>query len=298
MNFKKVAVFITLFSLWLTNYFSGSEQELVAFFLIFSVGILHGSNDLAIMSKLRSVSGLRRLIIVLGSYILVVLIAGAFFYWLPELALAGFILFSAYHFGEQHWESLETLQPKGFRGLFFAGYGLLILFLLFYTNMGATQEIISSLSGQIIPESWFVYGLLSSLVLTVIAVFYLLVKKQIDYGRVAFECFLLLVFGIVFRYADLIWAFAIYFIYWHSIPSIFGQLKYLYGEVSLPSFKLYLKSSSIIWAISVGSMLMLFYIFKDNQEIIMPLFFAFLGAITFAHSFIITRMYGQKKPNE
>ena len=295
MNFKNIAIFITLFSLWLTNYFSGWGQEFFAFFLIFSVGILHGSNDLAIMNKLQSVSGFRRFAIVLSSYILIVILAGALFYWLPEPALVGFILFSAYHFGEQHWEGLSNLSPKGFRRLYFMSYGLLILFLLFFTNFDDTQRIIQMLTGQVIPESLIAYGLITASIAVLVGTIHLLATRRIDYSRVLFEAFLLLVFGIVFKYADLIWAFAIYFIYWHSIPSIFGQLKYLYGEVSFPSFKRYLRSSSIIWVVSVASMLLMFYIFKDNQEIIMPLFFAFLGAITFAHSFIIARMYGQKK---
>jgi Brp/Blh family beta-carotene 15,15'-monooxygenase len=298
MKFQKIAILITLFSLWLTNYFSGWGQEFLAFFLIFSVGILHGSNDLSIMNKLQSVSGLRRLIMVLSLYVCIVLLAGALFYWLPEPALAGFILFSAYHFGEQHWEDLITMRPKSFRMTYFLSYGMLILFLLFYTNVKDTQQIITSLSGELIPESWFFYGLIVSSIAVSVCAIYLLIIRQIDLGRMLFEAFLLLVFGIVFTYANLIWAFAIYFIYWHSIPSIFGQLKYLYGEVSIRSFKQYLRSSSIIWAVSVGSMLLLFYFFRESQEIIMPLFFAFLGAITFAHSFIITRMYGQKKPNE
>ncbi|MBT8262494.1 MAG: Brp/Blh family beta-carotene 15,15'-dioxygenase [Bacteroidia bacterium] len=295
MNFNKIAIFVTLFSLWLTNYFSGSGQEIVAFSLIFSVGILHGSNDLAIMNKLQSVSGIRKIATILGSYILIVVIAGGLFYLLPKLALAGFILFSAYHFGEQHWEDTISKASVRLIKLSYLSYGMLILCLLFYMNTAETQDIITALTGQLIPQTWFLYGLVTAGVVFVFSMLYFLLKKYIEYSRLLFEAFLLLVLSIVFKYADLIWAFAIYFIYWHSIPSIFGQLKYLYGDVSFGSFKRYLKSSSLIWVISVSSMLLLFYLFRDNEEVIMPLFFAFLGAITFAHSFIISKMFAAGK---
>ena len=237
MKFEKVAIFITLFSLWLTNYFSGVAQEFVAFALIFSVGILHGSNDLAIMNKLQSVSGFRKLAVVLGSYILIVLIAGALFYFTPVLALIWFIGFSAYHFGEQHWEDSFKGKDTFLIRLYYASYGLIILCLLFYLNAEDTNRIIEALSGVTYPDSYFIYGLIGASVYFVGVLIYLVVSRKLDLGRLLFEAFLLLVFAIVFKYASLIWAFAIYFIYWHSIPSIFGQLKYLYGDISFGSFK-------------------------------------------------------------
>jgi Brp/Blh family beta-carotene 15,15'-monooxygenase len=294
MNFKKTAIFITLLSLWLSNYFSDPSQQILALILIFSVGILHGSNDLAIIHKMNGSRGLKNGLILIGSYVLTVFIAAILFYILPELALALFILFSGYHFGEQHWSDrkLGSVFLKKSVCLF---YGLMILFLLFALNSIQTSEIITNLTSQNIPNAWYEYGLLGSSIVFAALLLFLLANRRLTVSDLFFELFLLLVFAVVFKFATLLWAFAIYFIYWHSIPSILEQLTYLYGDKSFVSFKRYLRSSSIIWLISVTAIFTLFYVVRNNADLFLTLFFAFLGAITFAHSFIIMKMFTSEK---
>jgi len=298
VKYTEKAIFITLFSLWLTNFFSGQHQQIVAFFLIFSIGILHGSNDLAIINKMHYSPGWKQLLISLGVYILTVVVAGTLFYTIPELALTGFILFSGFHFGEQHFGQVFSIQSRSISILLYLSYGLLVLFGLFYLNAAETSLIIEALSGVMVPPDWYLLGTIICGMLTAIMFFYSYFLKILGGYQLFVEFFLLAVFGIVFNYADLIWAFAIYFIYWHSIPSIIEQLDYLYGETSISSFKRYLKSSSVVWMVSTATIFVLFYIMRNKQEFILPLFFAFLGAITFAHSFIINRMFVSKKETE
>jgi Brp/Blh family beta-carotene 15,15'-monooxygenase len=294
MNFKKIAIFLTLISLWLSNYFEQPSQQLLAFFLIFSVGILHGSNDLAIINKLGSSKNLKQIILLFGSYILTVLVAAALFYKIPLLALTAFILFSGYHFGEQHWSDL-TLASTKLKITLYTSYGLTVLGLLFLLNGPETIDVIQMLTKQKFSESWFLFFLLVFAGITFLIFTILLFQKKLDVSRLLFELFLFLVFAIVFKYATLIWAFSIYFIFWHSIPSILEQLSYLYNEVTVRSFKKYLRSSILIWLISVGFIFAMLYLVRNDQELFIPLFFAFLGAITFAHSFIITKMFTSKK---
>ncbi|MFT4670539.1 MAG: Brp/Blh family beta-carotene 15,15'-monooxygenase [Ulvibacter sp.] len=290
MNFKKTAIFITLLSLWLSNYFSDPSQQVLALCLIFSVGILHGSNDLAIIHKMNGSRGLKNAFVLIGSYVLTVFLAALLFYKLPELALALFVIFSGYHFGEQHWSD-RMFGSTFLKKSTYLFYGLTILFLLFQLNSIQTSEIIANLTRQNIPETWYEYGLLGSGIVFSALLFFLLAKRRLTVNDLFFELFLLLVFAIVFKFATLLWAFAIYFIFWHSIPSILEQLTYLYGERSFRSFKLYLRSSSIIWLISVTAIFALFYVVRNNADLFLALFFAFLGAITFAHSFIIMKMF-------
>ena len=294
MSFKKTAIFITLLSLWLSNYFSDPSQEILALCLIFSVGILHGSNDLAIIHKMNGSRGLKNTVVLIGSYVLTVLIASLLFYKLPVLALALFIIFSGYHFGEQHWSD-RMLGSTFLKKSVYLFYGLTILFLLFALNSIQTSEIITSLTSKDIPEIWYAYGLIGSGVIFSALIIFLLANRKLTVNDLLFEVFLLLVFAIVFNFATLLWAFAIYFIYWHSIPSILEQLTYLYGDKSLLSFKRYLRSSSIIWLVSVSAIFVLFYIVRNNADLFLALFFAFLGAITFAHSFIIMKMFTSEK---
>lgn len=294
MNFQKIAIFLTLISLWLSNYFSDPSQQVLALCLIFSVGILHGSNDLAIIHKMNGSKGWKKGFVLVGGYILTVFLAALLFYKLPELALALFILFSGYHFGEQHWSDRTASKPL-IKALFFMFYGLMVLGLLFFLNSEETNQIITTLTTYTVPEIWFKYLLFGSGILFLAGFTYLLVSGKLNWNDLLLEIFLILVFAIVFKFATLLWAFAIYFIYWHSIPSILEQLSYLYGNRSFGSFKSYLKSSSIIWLVSVTGIFGLFYLVRNNTQYFMPLFFAFLGAITFAHSFIIMKMFTSKK---
>ncbi|WP_310555632.1 Brp/Blh family beta-carotene 15,15'-dioxygenase, partial [Flavobacterium sp.] len=108
------------------------------------------------------------------------------------------------------------------------------------------------------------------------------------------EVFYLLVFTIIFLSSSLIWGFAIYFIIWHSIPSMIDQIKYLYIDVTFSNFKLYFKSAFFYWIASLFGIAILYYIFKD-EKIFNALFFSFLAAITFPHVLVILKMFGSSK---
>jgi Brp/Blh family beta-carotene 15,15'-monooxygenase len=293
MKYKEKAILITFFSLWLSVYFKGPTQEVFALFLIFSLGIMHGSNDLFLISKFKTTSKSLKLVFFFSSYILTVLVASLLFYYIPIFALTGFIIFSAFHFGEQHWNEAKT-KNLNFNRLLFLNYGLSVLFLLFALNSNATIEIIFALTGLLINEIWFSWIFFLNIILFIVQVIIMTFKTYITWQELLFELFLIIVFAIVFKTATLIWAFAIYFIFWHSIPSIFEQQSFLYGEISFKTFIRYVKSSFLIWLISISSMLILFIWLKD-EAILLPLLFAFLGAITFAHSLTISKMFKSKK---
>lgn len=295
-NFKTIAVITTFFSVWLTGFFSDFYQNNIAFFLIFTVGILHGSNDLAIISQLENHSYKKKYRFFIGSYILTVFTATLLFYFLPQIALLFFIFFSAFHFGEQHWNEL-LVKKNVTTHLVYISYGLTILFLLFYFNPEETLAVIQSLTSVTYSSVWLKIGLCIAGVIFVSMVVLKAFKKELVYKQLVFELFLLMVFTVVFSISNLVWSFAIYFILWHSIPSIGIQLQYLYKEISMLTFFKYIKASFLIWLISIGGMLLLYLLLRNNKEILLPLLFSFLGAVTFAHSFIMTKMFeaGSKK---
>jgi len=293
MKYKTVSILITFFSLWLSVYMTTPSQEAFALFLIFSLGILHGSNDLLLISKVNTSSKPMQLIIFTTTYIGTVLVASLLFYFIPGFALVAFVIFSAFHFGEQHWNESLT-KSNSFNRFLFLNYGLIVLFLLFTLNSIATLDIIYALTGFTFDERWFKWGLLTSSSFWIAQTIIMTYRKYLTWQQLLFEFFMLLVFAIVFNTATLIWGFAIYFIFWHSIPSIFEQQSFLYGEVSTRTFIKYVKSSFLIWLVSISSIVLLF-IWLKGDAILLPLLFAFLGAITFAHSLTISRMFKSKK---
>jgi Brp/Blh family beta-carotene 15,15'-monooxygenase len=291
-NYKNIAVIVTFFSLWLSGYFSSPSQQVVALFLIFSLGILHGSNDLLLISKVNKSSKPNQLFLFAGSYIGTVLIASLLFYYIPSIALIAFVIFSAFHFGEQHWNKISKIHSALDKAMFLF-YGLTILFLIFALNSLGTLEVINALTGYSLNAEWFNWTLLTTAALWTTCAVYFVYKTRISWQRLLFELFLLLVFAVVFKTTTLVWAFAIYFIFWHSIPSIFEQQAFLYGEISVKTFISYVKSSFFIWLISITAIGLLFFWIQD-EKILLPLLFAFLGAITFAHSLTISKMFKTK----
>jgi Brp/Blh family beta-carotene 15,15'-monooxygenase len=91
----------------------------------------------------------------------------------------------------------------------------------------------------------------------------------------------------------LIWGFAIYFILWHSIPSIINQVVYLKGEFNWKNFGSYIKTAFAYWLVSLIGIAVLYLLFKDIK-IFNALFFSFLAAITFPHVLVIYFLFKKK----
>ena len=104
------------------------------------------------------------------------------------------------------------------------------------------------------------------------------------------QSFLLIFLSIIFYNSSLILSFGIYFVFWHSIPSIIEQSQYIYGSNSMTSFFNYFKSSFLYWILSLMGLLFLYYFLKDYQNLLISIFFSFLAAITFPHTLVIFKM--------
>ena len=290
MKYFNFAIVASFFCLWLDSLLSNNAQIIVGFILILTFGILHGANDLLLIKKIDINKEQMSLQKILLYYTVVVAIGSLLFWVIPWFALLLFILVSGYHFGEQQWENLE--KSNLFKIFEFA-YGLLILMLLFIFHIEEVQEVIKNITSVLVPESYFIVGLAINIVaLVALGIYYS--TKLIEFkNRVLLETFYLVVFAVLFRVSSLIWGFAIYFIIWHSIPSIINQIKYLNGEFNKKNFWKYIKSAFVYWLISLIGIATLYLLFKDIK-IFNALFFSFLAAITFPHVLVIFILFKKK----
>ena len=290
MKYFNFAIVASFFCLWLDSLLSNDAQIIVGFILILTFGILHGANDLLLIKKIdynkEQISFQKTLLY----YIIVVGLGSLLFWIIPWFALLLFIIVSSYHFGEQQWENLE--KSSLFK-LFEFTYGLFILMLLFNFNIKEVQEVIQNITSIVVPKNYFTNGLIiNSVALVVLGIYYS--NKLVEFkNRWMLETFYLLVFTVIFRVSSLIWGFAIYFIIWHSIPSIINQINYLNGEVSWNNFRKYIRSAFLYWVISLIGIATLYLLFKDI-EIFNALFFSFLAAITFPHVLVIFILFKKK----
>lgn len=292
-NYSNIAIVASFFGLWMDSFLSTKFQILLGFFLIFTFGILHGANDLLLIKNInttkQSDSGLK----ILGYYVVVVLIGILLFYTIPQVALLLFIIVSAYHFGEQQWEDLQHDFPKWNVILFQFLYGFVILLLLFNFHSFEVQNIILNIANINIPYPYFSLLLQTSSITLISLGIYLLWKKEKIRKKMLLELFYLILFAILFKSSSLIFGFAIYFILWHSIPSIIDQIKFLNGSFSIKYFIAYCKAAGIYWLISIVGITLIYYICREEQ-VFNALFFSFLAAITFPHAVVITNMFGTK----
>lgn len=289
-NLESLIIVGTFFSLWLAVIFEDAIEQYISFVFILSFGILHGANDLTLLQRTEvKHKTTRNYVKILLYYVFFVLGSVLVFYLLPSLALVVFVLFSGYHFGEQHFIS-KTIGASSLKtNAFYFLYGAFILFLLFNSNTVVTLEIIKNIIGYSIPSRTFEVGLLISGISTICLGFLLVFKKDLAINPVK-EVFFLGIFFVVFKTATLLWGFAIYFILWHSIPSLYDQIFYLHGRITKNSFKSFVLTSLPYWLISVIGLLFLLFLFKDNLEKSLAFFFSFLAAITFPHVLVINRL--------
>lgn len=288
---NKTIILLSFLGLWLTSYLNAEMQLILGLSLIFSFGILHGANDLELINQMESVRKVK-FVKILAVYIFMILLSVLLFMQIPFFALMLFILVSSYHFGEQNWQKILRKCDKLISRLLQGSYGLLILSALFYFNIDETQKIINKITHVTIIESQFLLILLAATLLYVVLSILILIRKNELLVSFIEQSFYILILCVIFKVANLILGFAIYFILWHSIPSLHDQIKFLHGSYNIENFKKYFKSAFWYWIISLFGIFILYFISKD-MVIFDALFFSFLASITFPHFIVILKMYKQ-----
>lgn len=288
------SIALSFFGLWITSMFSGDIEIILGFLLIFSFGILHGSNDILLIDSLSNQKAKHPFIKVLISYLVIVASAVIVFYFLPLLALFLFIIFSAFHFGEQHWDYRTLPLSKRIKHGFYFIYGLLVLQLLFILNPDEVITIVDSIATYSISKSELLISFMINVGGFILLAAYIMFKAKQYRIVLISELFYLLVFAVIFKVSTLIWGFTIYFILWHSIPSLFEQITFIYGNFNRTNTINYLKKALPYWIISLIGIGVVYFMFKD-EKLFYAIFFSFLAAITFPHALVMTTMFANKK---
>lgn len=285
---SKLSIIATFAGLWLTSYLSDKNQLIFGFILIFTFGILHGANDLVLINQIENKKK-KAFIQIITSYIIIVLFSVVLFTSLPTLALLLFIIVSGYHFGEQHWQSFIPERNLIIK-LFELIYGLFILNLLLFFNSKEVSKIISEITHKTIETTTYSETLIIIGILLIVLT-YIIAKRNNNFKEnIVEQLFYLIILCVIFKSSSLIWGFTIYFIFWHSIPSLNDQIVFLYGNYSFSNFKKYFKTAFLYWLISLFGIIVLYLVAKDIV-VFDALFFSFLASITFPHVFVIVKMY-------
>jgi beta-carotene 15,15'-dioxygenase len=295
-KYYKIAIVGSFFSLWITSFLAEKQQLILGFFLILTFGILHGANDIVLIENINKTTKRTSNISHIANYVLFVLFGLLAFYQIPSIALLFFVVVSGYHFGEQQWQFIKNDVSIAYKATLQTVYGIFILVLLFACNKNEVQNIIYEITNHLIVINLFENTLKVFAFIMLLHFVYLYVALKNKRNQLVLEFFYLLVFAVIFSSTSLIWGFAIYFIIWHSIPSIIDQTKFIYNDYSFQSILLYVKSGLLYWILSLVGIVIFYYIFGD-RKIFTALFFSFLAAITFPHVYVIIKMFYRKNTN-
>lgn len=258
---------------------------------VLTIGIIHGANDLFILSKASKTAKKYQFGYLFIIYVFFVLIMVFALYSIPQWAILLFVLVSAYHFGEQQWHTSHTNNSL-ILYLFYAVYGMFLFALLFYTHIDYTISIINDITNIFLVEHVFSSFLIAS---TLLVLFFVVLNYKQLKSQLLFQLLALFSIALLFSQTSLLWSFSVYFVLWHSIPSLKEQARELFSNKSKP-IQSFLKLALPYWILAmIGfglALALLFY--KDNMDTLIAVFFSFLAAITIPHVFVIFRMYQKK----
>ena len=289
----KSRISIILTSLIVSYFISDVYENILGFILILSIGVIHGANDLLIINRYSTKESNKNQILFFFYYLMIVIIGFALFYIIPSLALLAFIAVSVYHFGEQHWEvnlAGTNLSSKIKLSLIIS-HGLAFFIIIFMNNLVAVNEVLASFYISSLNYSYLALSLFS---VSIVYCFLLAYNKILRNHFINEISFFVLLFILTLN-STLIYCFAIYFIFFHSLLSIKDQVKFIYNDDKPTSIKKYIRSSMPYFILAL-TFLLIFYFFVDLQKVnLLQIIFTFLAAITFPHVLVIEKMYSHKK---
>jgi len=275
--------FSTLIFLAVNIFLNTENQSIISFILIFTFGLIHGANDIQLIQKKTLNYSVNFFINSILFYVFIVILGILIFFYVPDFGLIFFILFSSFHFGEQHLGSYQIDSKNIFvKIILYTSYGSIILGLLFSLQWLDTHVIIYEISELFISKKAIeLYFYVAFTTFFVISLYYKNLRKILW-----IETILIIFLGFFFSRASLLLSFSVYFVFWHSIPSILDQLNFLYQKDNTRKMKYFL-SSLPYWIMSILGLFGFYFYFHTKPETFLPLFFSFLAAITFPHTIVM-----------
>ena len=285
-NYENFMLFFTFFLFWVSIQFGEVVEDFLAYIMVISVGILHGANDLLILSTKDQKD--KKLIKNLLIYIGIILLCVVIYLLSSFVAIVLFVVLSAYHFGEEHLSHKINVN-FGFNAVYFLSYGLFIFALLFYQSMSDVDVIMTELTGLTFSKIQIEITLIVSAIFLSTGSVYLILMKRNESVLFLREFLYLVLLFLVFNTSSLILGFAIYFILWHSIPSIIHQIEFISGNLNKRNVIYYVKKALIYWIISIAGLLFLYQLLPEIK-LLATVIFVILFAVTAPHTWVMHRM--------
>ncbi|MEM6843909.1 MAG: Brp/Blh family beta-carotene 15,15'-dioxygenase [Bacteroidota bacterium] len=278
------------------------ETEVILFVLIiFVIGIPHGATDhlLDRYSKGKKFSYQS----FFTTYIGLIILYAALWYFFPLLSLLLFIIISTYHFGQSQLLYLRMPPRHWLRALSYLLWGSYTLCCIILLNWQESWKILDEIfPGLFSPLLSYVSAtpyLLALLLLANVGLFTLFFLRRYMHRREFIgELLNLILIVALGYYTPLLVGFAIYFGLWHSLVSVRIEIKKVQAQGKRFSVR---KFAQTALPLSLSTLVIFFFVFSINQRwslLQSPylLFFILISVLTLPHVFFVQEFYTTKAP--
>ena len=263
-------------------------HNIIAFLLIFFIGLPHGSFDGAVASLVGFRNRFQFVLFLLYYTLLFILVI---FFWLyfPIISLTIFLIMTIFHFGLCDWTNFGISKhkyPVSFT------YGMTIIFGIIFFNENQSFKIFEYLTNEKIYyfQNYFFIPYYMTLLSLIYFVYLSFFEKKLRKGVIEI-IFLLFVFFLF----DPLLSFAIYFCFFHTFKHLKHLIKNIY--INLPNKKFVIFSTVIFTIISWFGGLAILYILVQNislYESMLKVVFIGLAALTLPHMLLVDIVYRRK----
>lgn len=281
---------VMIFSLLVFEVVEGTLAEyVIAFAMIALFGIPHGATDHTLYSLGESQSKSKGLNWkFLGTYLVVMVAYAGLWYLSPFISFIAFLLMSAFHFGEAQLAYTRKLKMIN-RIAMLSGISFLMILFLPHTDEVSTYIVPYFVSELVYEQFLAVGGYLTVISMLGLVLLLFLTRKELVIKEVID---LILVFVISYN-TSLLFAFAIFFVFWHSWDATTIQIfkiSLLKKGFNLRSWMKEAAPFSLISWFGIAVLLWLSTYWSTSWPLV-TLFFVLVSIITLPHAIVMSRFY-------
>ena len=145
-------IFFTFLLFWISIQFGQIIEDSIAYVIVLSIGIIHGSNDFTILRKQQT--NTTKFLKSTGFYLLLIILCVLSYLANPFISFLFFILLSSYHFGESGWDG-------GLLNAYMWGLlsGLAYFYIAYEVWLGSLKKLAEAAGGNVLKAHktlcWF-----------------------------------------------------------------------------------------------------------------------------------------------
>ena len=281
---------------------TASAEIWIVVLSVLIIGIPHGAIDHIMAAELYSLNQtLKDHLLFYASYLLVMIIIGVLWIFLPEAGMALFLIISIYHFGQADMEDF-LIRREHINRIFYFARGLLIIGLIIYSDpvttypiMADAMQIDTLILSNFMPSAVTTLWIFLS-AYSLVSVFGIMTGRIENVPNFIVDSLLLTLF--LWVTGPLI-GFAVYFALWHSVGHINEMRAFFERRGKSLSVAEFYKKATPFTVVSFFGLLLLLLINAqiglENQ--FLSLMFILISVLTLPHMLIVEKCM-MKRPNQ